>query len=236
MRLCSTCQLCSIVDLFNDSFLLDFSDLGFPPSHPLLGNMDAYARSTLLLGVSEDELLTQAKEVALFTLSSALGGATRNSWEYCTLSFYVGGSKSKGREIISTLSLAFGHVKTTLCMQAMVASSSEAHDMEEHIQNLDQDLQAKLRGVQVPGHGDCQYLSLIESAKKQGMDLGGPADVRIQVCQGLLANKDRYLQFWDETWGSYDEWARQQLVGGTWGDDFTLQVSRCHVGVVHLII
>ena len=38
------------------------------------------------------------------------------------------------------------------------------------------------------------------------------------------------MQWWDEAWGSYDTWAMQQLNSGTWGDDFTLQVARCHFG------
>ena len=119
-------------------------------------------------------------------------------------------------------------------MQAMVASLQEAQEMEQHIQNLDEALKAnKLKRLQVPGQGgqgDCQYLSLIASAKKQGMDFGRPADVRITVFQGLLANQSRYMQYWDESWGSYEEWARKRLVSGTWRDDFTLQVARCHFG------
>ena len=126
-------------------------------------------------------------------------------------------------------------------MQAMVASLQEAQEMEQHIQNLDEALKAnKLKRLQVPGQGDCQYLFLIASAKKQGMDFGRPADVRIKVFQALLASQGRYMQYWDESWGSYEEWARKRLVSGTWRDDcytsggsVPFRFSRL-VGFVHL--
>ena len=68
-----------------------------------------------------------------------------------------------------------------------MASLEEAEEMQQHIENLDETLRMNLlKRVAVPGKGDCQYLALVESAKKQGINLGGAADVRIKAFQLLL--------------------------------------------------
>ena len=84
----------------------------------------------------------------------------------------------------------------SFCVQAIVASLEEAEEMQQHVENLDEALKLNLlKRAAVPGKGDCQYLALVESAKKQGIHLGGAAELRIKTLQGLLNHKERYMEW-----------------------------------------
>ncbi|CAE7401795.1 unnamed protein product [Symbiodinium microadriaticum] len=113
-----------------------------------------------------------------------------------------------------------------LIEKAIAESLEDAQALKMDADNLDAVLEANgLCRQRVPGEGDCQYLALMASAKAQGFNLGNLASVRILAFQGLMMNKDRYENAWMDEWGDYMAWFQEQLVDGTWEDDFTLQAA-----------
>ena len=100
-------------------------------------------------------------------------------------------------------------------MQAMLASLEDAENLEHHIHNPDACLKANgLQGMEVPGFGDCQYLSLTAAAKKQKMNTGGLAEVRVKVFQSTGTKPG----------------ALRGMGHKAAGSRFTLQVARCYQG------
>ncbi|CAE7668769.1 OTU9, partial [Symbiodinium pilosum] len=81
----------------------------------------------------------------------------------------------------------------------------------------------------VVGDGNCQYGSLLESAKHKGIFVcKNILEMRVGVYAQLSANRGFYDNFLDESW---EEWVSKVLKDGEWGDRLTLQAFSDHSGI-----